>query len=189
MADDPINSGGAAALPPQRPHVAVIFFQPESVSNGKYESTAALLESLDDWVFKNHHARAAGFDRPRLQIRSRSEECRGDQSGDAITYLQADYQKSRVRFYEAYWAPATVMGERRRCDAMADTPATPPRRCSSRAVALLCTPETKRPTPIEHTDVRSSPSAPITKRPRSEGDRAKAGRALSRLRRPARGRA
>jgi pimeloyl-ACP methyl ester carboxylesterase len=112
MADDPMNSGGAAAFPQQPPprhHVAVIFFHGIGQQR-KYESTAALLESLDDWAFKNHRARAAGFDRPRLQIRSRSEVCRGDQSGDAVTYVQADYQKSRVRFYEGYWAPAAVMG-------------------------------------------------------------------------------
>jgi len=108
------DAPAAAETPPRedsRKHVAVVFFHGIGRQR-RYETTAYLLEALDDWVFASYRARDGQFPQPRLDIRTRSEELRADGTPDGATivYQQADYQKIRVRFYEGYWAPATVMG-------------------------------------------------------------------------------
>lgn len=100
---------GGKAKP--RSHVAVVFFHGIGRQRN-YEMTAQLLESLDDWVFANYRARDPGFAVPRLDIRTRRELLLGvkDKDDESTVSLQADYLGTRVRFYEGYWAPATVLG-------------------------------------------------------------------------------
>jgi len=94
-----------------RSHVAVVFFHGIGQQR-KYEMTAQLLESLDDWVNTSYQAKDPNFTLPRLDIRTRCELFYGekDKNDESTVSLQADYLGTRVRLYEGYWAPATVLG-------------------------------------------------------------------------------
>jgi hypothetical protein len=85
-----------------------------------YESVAQMVQALDAWVFRCHRAKEPRFPSPRLRdIKTRRERLRGDrdQSG-TVACMEARYEvagettpsRGRVRFYEAYWAPAASEG-------------------------------------------------------------------------------
>ncbi len=113
---EPTSAPAAAAdVPAPRKHVAVVLFHGIGQQR-KYQTTASLIEALDDWVFINNRVANPQFPSPRLEIKTRSEVWRpdgppdGTPDGATIVYQQVDYEKARVRFYEGYWAPATVKG-------------------------------------------------------------------------------
>ncbi len=74
-----------------------------------YESTSLLIEAIDDWVYDRYREEdpQAG---PRLSVKTRRERLVGSTENAAIPYVQADHDKSQVRFYEIYWAPAAAYG-------------------------------------------------------------------------------
>jgi len=100
------------------PYVAVVVFHGMGQQR-HYEAVAQLVEALDTHVYRSWRADPNAFKSPRLDRRTRREKLRGADErarGEAaeIVYVQADYaaatETSRVRFYEGYWAPATVEG-------------------------------------------------------------------------------
>lgn len=84
-----------------------------------YESVWRIVESLDAWIFARAGSRDAEFIEKRLLLKARRERLR-DEAGqftkDDLVYIEASHAGApgsrRVRFYEGYWAPATVGGAR-----------------------------------------------------------------------------
>lgn len=110
------NTPGVAAA--TAPYVAVVVFHGMGQQR-HYEAVAQLVEALDAHVYRQSRADPDAYKSPRLDRVWRREKLRG--ADDAvrgneaeIVYVQADYAAAaptaRVRFYEGYWAPATVEG-------------------------------------------------------------------------------
>lgn len=101
------------------PHyVAVVLFHGMGQQR-HHEPLAELVESIDAFVFAQHRADPAAFRSPRINRKTRRERIRPeagapDTGSPEAIYVQTDYSGGgaamRVRFYEGYWAPATVAG-------------------------------------------------------------------------------
>ena len=106
------------AAPAPTTYVAVVLFHGMGQQR-HYEPLSELVETIDSFVFAQHRADPNQYRSPRLTRKTRRERIRAEAnllekgSREAI-YVQADYSgggaQSRVRFYEGYWAPATVAG-------------------------------------------------------------------------------
>ncbi len=100
-------------------HVSVIYFHGMG-SQRRYEETSRLIDAIDTWLGRSRNKR--DDDRGRLvAIRPRSEQRReadGEEiklkPGETVTYIDTGYltpeggkarPRSKVRFYEVYWAP------------------------------------------------------------------------------------
>lgn len=86
-------------------HTAVVFFH----GMGKqrhYESIATLVEMLEHYV----HLREPGLARSNWKTKLRREKVDCDDPDNTCASIEVNFRGSRVRFYEAYWAPAAVEG-------------------------------------------------------------------------------
>lgn len=110
---------GAAAAPaarPPLPYTAVVVFHGMGQQR-HYESVWRLIEALDAFVFRRADGPGAKFTDKRLLLKTRRERLRDETGpvGEAeIVYTEAQHVAlagaRHVRFYEGYWAPATVDG-------------------------------------------------------------------------------
>lgn len=111
-------AAGTAA--PQDTHYAAVVFFHGMGEQRHYESLAQMVQALDAWVYRCYRVNQPVFPTPRLRdIETRREPLRGDKDkSGTVTYMAARYEvaneasptRGRVRFYEAYWAPATGEG-------------------------------------------------------------------------------
>jgi hypothetical protein len=104
-----VPSAVETPLSGRRPYVGVVFVHGIG-DQRNYESTAELVESIDDWVSASYRDGSDSITDPRLKTKTRRELLRGSPNDESITYIQADHDKTRVRFYEVYWAPAAAPG-------------------------------------------------------------------------------
>ena len=93
----------------EKKHVAVVFFHGMGQQR-HYESTAELVESIDDWVYTQHEKEAMGYPYANIKRSILRERCNGGQEREEMVCFQTEYQNQRVKYYEGYWAPATSMG-------------------------------------------------------------------------------
>jgi hypothetical protein len=110
------NAEIAANTPPEsaagaspKPYIAVVFFHGIGHQRN-YESCAQLVDAINEFVYTEHSSANPQFELDRLDTRTRREQLGDPKHGEEIVCIQADYGRTRVRFYEAYWAPATLLG-------------------------------------------------------------------------------
>lgn len=118
MTDDDRTAPAAPAAPAAegpRPYTAVVVFHGMGQQR-HYETLWRVVEALDAHVFQQA-ARDARFIDKRLLLKVRRERLRplgGGASIEELAYVEAtqvtDAGTRRLRFYEGYWAPATVGG-------------------------------------------------------------------------------
>lgn len=102
--------------PSPKPYVAVVVFHGMGQQR-HYESVWRIVEALDAWIFGRMEGRGTKFKDKRLLLKTRREQLRDESAqpkADGLAYVEARYagasQAEIVRFYEGYWAPATVAG-------------------------------------------------------------------------------
>ncbi len=102
-------------------YVGVIYFHGIGQQR-HYESVAALVEQLNDWVYSQHIKEEAYFEEPTLKGIASGEEVsrthKAEQSDNTVLFLEARYGPKNnelgrwvdARFFEGYWAPETTGG-------------------------------------------------------------------------------
>jgi hypothetical protein len=109
-------ASAAAAAVPERPYTAVVVFHGMGQQR-HYESVWRLIQALDEFVFRRADVPGAKFIDKRLLLKTRRERLRnetGPVGEEEIVYTEVQHVAVDVaghaRFYEGYWAPATVGG-------------------------------------------------------------------------------
>ena len=97
----------ATPTPKGKGHVSVVFFHGMGTQR-HYESISMLVEAVDQYVRLLDPTQRLGHWDTKL----RRERLEGDDPDADCACIQVDYGSSRVRFYEAYCAPAAVGGSR-----------------------------------------------------------------------------
>ena len=105
-----------AAPPAEKPFTAVVVFHGMGQQR-HHASVWRLIQALDAFVHRSAQRPGAPFVERRLLLKTRRERLRdetGDAGQDELVYTEVQHAVEpgarRVRFYEGYWAPATVGG-------------------------------------------------------------------------------